>query len=283
MNILVSISQNHVLPLRVMLGSLFRNNPGERFDVYLIGEDILARDVAAIASLCDMSGHSLREIHADPALLREAPSLRYYPRTMYYRLLAAELLPDDMERALYLDPDILVINSIRPLYDLDLGDRLFAAAVHNSLINISKHANMMRLSSYTAKGCFNSGVLLMNLPHMRSRVCVDDIVRYAKAYQDFLILPDRDILNGLYGGGIVTVDDSIWNYDARKYMEYLLASQGTKNMEWIKDNVACLHFCGRNKPWREDYTGSFGPLYRHYAHIVERTPQDDVVNQTGVV
>ena len=40
---------------------------------------------------------------------------------MYYRLLAPHLLPGQVDRVLYLDPDILVINPIRPLWDTDLA------------------------------------------------------------------------------------------------------------------------------------------------------------------
>lgn len=48
---------------------------------------------------------------------------------MYYRLLAAEILPQDMERILYLDPDVLVINSLVPLWNMKLEEGVcFAAA-----------------------------------------------------------------------------------------------------------------------------------------------------------
>ena len=53
-------------------------------------------------------------------LFAAAPVVRYYSRAMYYRLLAAQLLPAGVDRVLYLDPDILVINALRPLYDTDL-------------------------------------------------------------------------------------------------------------------------------------------------------------------
>lgn len=281
MNILVTINQGYVLPLQVMLESLFQNNPDEHFVIFLIGEDLPAWAYDAIAAQCVSRGHILWEISVEPALLQGAPTPRYYPRAMYYRLLAAELLPDDLDRVLYLDPDILILNSLRPLYDLELGDNLFAAASHGDLVNVSKYVNMLRLSTYTAEGYFNSGVLLMNLPHMRNRVRKADIIRYANAYQDYLILPDQDILNGLYGTDIMMVDDSIWNYDARKYYKYLLVSAGEKDMAWVVDNVACLHFCGRNKPWREGYEGAFGALYKCYEQIMERSIREEAARQTG--
>nr|WP_243005008.1 glycosyltransferase [Hungatella effluvii] len=38
---------------------------------------------------------------------------------MYYRLLAPHLLPEPLEKILYLDPDILVINPLRSLWEPD--------------------------------------------------------------------------------------------------------------------------------------------------------------------
>ena len=29
-------------------------------------------------------------------------------------------------------------------------------------------------------------------------------------------------------------------------------------------HTAVLHFCGKRKPWKKDYTGHFAALYQHY-------------------
>jgi len=50
---------------------------------------------------------------------------------MYYRLLAFKFLPEELDRILYLDPDILVINPIDELYNMDIDNYLYAAAYHN--------------------------------------------------------------------------------------------------------------------------------------------------------
>ena len=79
-----------------------------------------------------------------------------------------------------------------------------------------------------------------------------DIFAYAREYEERLILPDQDILNGLYGTRILGVDDSVWNYDARRYDRYWLGSHGEKDMDWVMDHTVFLHFCGKNKPWSRD-------------------------------
>ena len=91
MNILVTLDRNYLPPLRVMLGSLLRNDPGETFEIYAIGDGLLPEDWAALEELCAGRGriHPL-EVPAD--LFADAPVARYWTRAMYYRLLAAELL-----------------------------------------------------------------------------------------------------------------------------------------------------------------------------------------------
>ena len=44
MNILVTLDRNYLPPLRVMLGSLLRNDPRETFDIYTIGDGLRPED-----------------------------------------------------------------------------------------------------------------------------------------------------------------------------------------------------------------------------------------------
>lgn len=59
-----------------------------------------------------------------------------------------------------------------------------------------------------------------------------DIFDYAREHADILLLPDQDVLNGCTAGQILGVDDSLWNYDARRFDRYLLLSQGERDMDW---------------------------------------------------
>ena len=94
--------------------------------------------------------------------------------------------------------------------------------------------------------------------------------RYVRDHAKELVLPDQDILNAVYGRRILEVDDSMWNYDARNYNNYLLRSAGVCDMDWVMKNTSILHFCGRSKPWQKGYIRRFGILYKHYEAITER-------------
>ena len=270
MNILVTLDRNYLPPLRVMLGSLLRNDPGETFEIYAIGDGLMPEDWAALEELCAGRGriHPL-EVPAD--LFADAPVARYWTRAMYYRLLAAELLPRSLDRVLYLDPDILVINPVRALYDTDLEGDLMPAATHTGLLaGITDPVNRLRLENYEAEAYYNSGVLLMDLAAGRREIHPDELFSYVAEHGKELLLPDQDLLNALYGRRILPLDDALWNYDARNYNNYRLRSAGTHDLPWVMEHTAILHFCGKAKPWKPGYLYRFGVLYQHYAQIARR-------------
>lgn len=270
MNILVTLDRNYLSHVRVMLYSLLVNNPGEEIDVYLISEDIGEEEADGLRRMLERAGARLHAVHVGEDWFAQAPTVRYYSRAMYYRLLAFQVLPEALDRALYLDPDILVIGPLRELYGMDMGENLFAAAIHRGILDLSGPVNRIRLAAYESDGYFNSGVLLMNLPAIRRRVKEEEIFRFVQENKAFLLLPDQDILNGLYGESILPVDETRYNYDARKYQEYLLASQGEKDLDWVMQNTALLHFCGKRKPWNA-HIGRFAALYKHYAALEARS------------
>ena len=270
-HLLVTFDTNYIPPFQTMLTSAVQNTPGRKFHVWLLHSAIPQEDLTRLSGFCQTLGVPLTPLVMDRRLFADAPISNQYPQEMYYRLLAAELLPRSLDRVLYLDPDILVINPVRALYDTDLEGDLMAAATHTGLLaGITDPVNRLRLENYEAEAYYNSGVLVMDLSAMRREVRPGDIFDYAREHADILLLPDQDVLNGLYGGQILGVDDSLWNYDARRFDRYLLLSQGERDMDWVMDHTAILHFCGKRKPWNHSYQGRFSALYKHYQRLVER-------------
>ena len=183
-------------------------------------------------------------------------------------LLAPLLLPDSVDKILYLDPDILVINAVRPLWETALDGCAFAAASHSIVPDMVDDVNRMRLR--TDHAYFNTGVILMDLNLARRLVSTDDIFQHVREHSAELLLPDQDVFNSLYGIFTKQVDDVVWNYDARRFSAYKLASGGKYSMDWVMENVAVLHFCGTQKPWKPSHSSRFSALYKHYISLAKR-------------
>lgn len=269
MNLLLTLDENYLLPCKVMLESFFASNPQEKdVTVYLLHSAIPGGKLAELEAFCAAFGAKLIPIAVEPTLFENAPTSKRYPKEMYYRLLSPLILPRQVERVLYLDPDMLIINPLLPLWEQNLGGKVFAAAAHTGLTEMANEINQRRLD--TEHEYFNSGVMLIDLKAARSLVTAEDVFRCVSEHEKELILPDQDVFNMLYGKQTLPVEDVLWNYDVRNYAKYLIRSSGSHDLNWVMDNTAVLHFCGKNKPWHADYKNPFGMLYLHYQNLTLR-------------
>ena len=268
MNILITLDENYFPRLRVLLTSLKMNNPGEHFDIYLLYSGLSERMLRAVERWCRAAGYEFHPIRMDGDLFENAPVSSRYPTEMYYRLLASRLLPQELNRIIYLDPDILVINPLRPLWETNMSGWLFGAAAHTGKTELANDVNRLRLG--VEHDYYNSGVLLMDLELGREEIIPEEIFRYVEEHRMELVLPDQDLLNALYGERIFPLDDALWNYDARNYNNYLMRSSGKCNVKWVMENTGILHFCGKAKPWKQGYIYRFGMLYQHYMQLAMR-------------
>ena len=271
MELLVNVDKNYIQTLQVMLTSMYMNNPGEDVELYLLHSRLQEKELEPLEKQCGRLGYKFFPVKIEDSWFSQAPVTKQYPREMYYRLLAPCFLPQKLHRILYLDPDILVINSLKPLWETDMKGRLFAAAAHTGKTNLANNINQVRLG--TTNKYFNSGVLLINLDQGRKEILPEEIFRYAGEHAKELLLPDQDILNAVFGSRTLELDDYLWNYDARNYSTYLLRSGGVCDMDWVMGNTGILHFCGKTKPWQAGYIHRFGILYKHYMQINRRLDQ----------
>lgn len=268
-SLLTTLDHRYLPQLQILLTSLQVNNPGETFSLYLLHSGIPEEALSGVRQQCDAYGYSFYPICVDERLFKNAPVSRQYPKEMYYRLLAPQLLPPELNRVLYLDPDILVINPLRPLWETELNGNLFAAAAHTGKTELANNVNKLRLG--TEQDYYNSGVLLMDLDLGRREIRPQVLFDYVAQHRKELVLPDQDVLNALYSKQILPLEDVQWNYDARNYSNYLLRSGGVCDIRWVMEHTAILHFCGKEKPWKPKYFRRFGILYQHYAQMTRRT------------
>ena len=83
----------------------------------------------------------------------------------FYKLLIPQILPPDIDKAIYLDADIIVNMDIRMLYRINIGLAPLAAVTE-----LSNGVERFRICSekiLAKEDYFNSGVLLMNLKRLR--------------------------------------------------------------------------------------------------------------------
>ena len=269
MNVLVTLDAGYLGPLTVMLRSLLDNHDCD-LDVYVMNSGLTMEHLeqvrCGVEAYCgaeDTKRMGLIDVKVDPKMLENAPITDRYPQEMYYRIFAAKFLPQELDRVLYLDPDMVIINSLDSLYQMDLGEDWFAAASHVG--PVLEKINGIRLQSEEPGPYINSGVMLMNLEKLREEQDVQQVFDYIERMKDALILPDQDVISALYGGKIREIDHYRYNMTERVYAaEQLDPIPSAINERWVIRNSSVIHYCGINKPWKEHYLGKLDMFYHWY-------------------
>lgn len=250
--ILVTINKNYIPPLVVMLRSLLRAEPEAEFSVYILHSSLDGSDIQRIELGVGSRRCSIHAILAEDTLLEDAPVTVRYPKEMYYRIFAARFLPEHLDRILYLDPDLVAINSIRPLFEMQMDEYLFAAASH--VKGPIQKINEMRLAMEECTPYINTGVMLMNLKNLRREQDYGQVYQYIQKYRKRLLLPDQDVISGLYASRILPLDPYLYNMTERLFL-LRADAQCWRNLDWVRSNTIIIHYCGRNKPWKKNYKG----------------------------
>lgn len=259
-NILVTLDENYIPYLNVMLSTLVHFNPGCTFDVYLLHSSIRQEMLKSTQNILQGTGR-LIPVKVNDLLLAEAPTSSRYPKEIYYRIFAARYLPETVDRILYLDPDLVLNGSILPLYRFPLEEHYYAAASHIDSLGLLHKFNELRLDMDDSSPYINSGVLLMNLSLLRKEQNYADVFHFIEKRKNLLMLPDQDIISGLYGSKIYTLDPLLYNMTERLYLIYGLFEKNL-NLNWVRTHSIVIHYCGKNKPWKENYIGNLDVFYK---------------------
>ena len=270
-NILVTLDRNYLPVLRVMLHSLSQSDPEGEFTVYVVHNSLTEQDLQRLHTLFPRV-HPI-SVKVPEGMLAGAPVSDRYPTEMYYRLFAAHYLPQQLDRILYLDPDLVVLNSLRKLYEIDFGDNLFAAASHIES-RAFRDLNRLRLNLPEQTSYINSGVMMMNLKLLRNE-STQEVIDYINEHKNALLLPDQDVLNALYAGRIIELDPMIYNLgDKYFYFKNVKIPREERfDLEWVRRNTVVVHYYGRNKPWKENYLGVLGVFYQHFSRQLTEMEQ----------
>ena len=231
-NILVTVDENYLPYLNTMLSTLVRFNPGCVFDVYLLHTSIGQSALEPTEKVLGNAGR-LIPIEVHDRRLEDAPTTSRYPKEIYYRIFAARYLPDTLDRVLYLDPDLVVNGSITPLYQMDLENYYFAAASHTGAF--LQKMNILRLDMEEDSPYINSGVMLMNLSLLRKEQNFEDVFQFIEKRKSLLVLPDQDIISGLYGSRIYALDAFRYNMTERLYQMHA-PFEKSLDLNWVREN-----------------------------------------------
>jgi lipopolysaccharide biosynthesis glycosyltransferase len=94
----------------------------------------------------------------------------YYSKSTYFRLFIPELYKD-IDKALYLDCDLVLLSDVAELFDIDLKDNLVGAVSDGFVSSVPRLHDYVteRVGVNKPRDYFNAGVLLINCRRFREK------------------------------------------------------------------------------------------------------------------
>lgn len=253
MNILVTIDKNYLPPLLVALDSIGKSNRDSHIDAYVAHSKLTQEDFDKLDDVTANYDITMIPIKLDDDLFENTPVDDRLSKETFYRLLAFRFLPESVEKCLYLDPDIYVLRSLEPLYNIDMGDNIIAAASHT--YSFVEKLNHVRLKMGKNSKYINAGIMLMNIAEMRKCTTVEKIMTYVNENIQKLYLADQDVINALFWDKTIDIDEKLYNMDEKTLKRY------KKDINYVKENTVIVHYNGKYKPWLKGYKGVLDCFY----------------------
>lgn len=254
MNIVACFDHGFVMPTGVMIYSVCVNNLDVDIDFHLVVDESVTEDDRndITETVAQFKGKRAlfydirsRKCLAFP-IYNDKNNLRI-TRATYYRLFLTEILPETLDKVLYLDGDCVCRHSLLPLWETDISNDAVGAVFDESEGNIEYYN---RLKYPFELGYFNAGVLLVNLDYWRKQNVLKTFVDFIAYHSERIRWEDQDVMN------VVFQDKKLYVPAKYNFQSGFLR----KNAKWdywkyenelneAKVDPVIVHFSTKEKPW----------------------------------
>jgi lipopolysaccharide biosynthesis glycosyltransferase len=221
-----------------------------------------------LRATCEQADAIFDPVLVDPAQLRGLHAAGNYAKPAWFRCLLPTLRPG-LERVLYLDCDVIVMQPLQPLWDTPLAGALVAAVRNVTEDHLAAGHRDFGLAD--SHHYFNSGVLLMDLAGVRRDGIVARILEHGRRHGTAVRWADQDSLNHAFQGRCHYLHPR-WNcQNSLFFWPAARAVFGDAAVEEATRQPAILHFegPGHAKPWH--YLNRH-PLRAEYWRHARATP-----------
>ena len=229
-----------------MLCSLLENNKDLIFNIHLLTSGLKPSLVENLDEMVSRYGSSLTIHNMNESKLEGVKIRTQRPLTKaaYYRILLPDVINIGIDKILYLDCDIIVLGSVKELYNLELDNYALAACEDVSPYN-SLHRNQLQLSMSDKAFC--SGIMMINLKYWREHQAVTKLLEYSKREREVIFLHDQDSLNYVFKNQWFKLPYK-WNVTPLSIVP-LDSDQRTFDLiEYVLDR-RIIHYSSSLKPW----------------------------------
>lgn len=207
------------------------NNKNRNFCFHIIGSNISDINKEKIEKLAQEYNIDIIIYDIDVTYLKNMPDfkLSHFSSAIFYRIILP-LIIKDKKYIIYIDADILCLNSVDELFDLDLKDNI--AGVVSDLDYMTEwRCPLLNLKNHIY---FNSGMLKININLWNQENISSKLIELLKGNQEKFTYPDQDALNILL----------------TQKVKYLNKRYNNINLPGTDPSkIGLIHFTGCPKPW----------------------------------
>lgn len=266
-NIVFASDDNYIQHATVAMMSIMQNTSRQNYlHCYILDDGISIRAKEKVYQTFRGTNVEVHFLCADVKNLENLFVSGQLSRAAYLRLQMAELLPESVERAIYLDCDLVVLQDIATLWSMDLQQHPLGAVVDYGIM--ASHKDWKRkqreLGFEASDEYFNSGVLVVDVSAWRRDNYGCKIIESVKKcdYQHH----DQDALNVMFYKNWASIPlqwnviPPVWNL----FIKILCKAKFRKMAIKARQDIAILHYAGGYKPWEYPEIKSFNKAYYQY-------------------
>lgn len=269
MNLCFATDDNYVKPTAVAIMTVLVSNSESSFSIYIITQSLTEENKGILKSVVqNYSSKSRIEFCVLSGTLVDSFSSTvkkedHVTLATYLRLFIPSLLPESVDKILYLDGDIICAVSLAELYSTNL-DGFSMAASHDE--RTEDDENFARLDYPKKNGYAAAGVLLINVDWWRKNNVQKKTLDFVQKHKELCKWHDQDALNKVLNGTI--------KFCRIKYNTYEQLFENGNNypqsfddeIKEATENPMIIHFCSGRKPWTKEsrcpFTSTWLRLYR---------------------
>lgn len=250
--------------------SVLANGGGDAFAFTIIQQDFDPKTRAQFAAmLAPYPNARLEWVELAIPRAAEFKQVGHLTLAAYFRIFIPDLLPPTLERAIYLDGDLIVRGSLRALWEVDLGGRAVAAVRDPLRTAQDVHDRYVKLGLPHHAHYFNSGVLVLDLAKWRAERLPARIAQFVVDHPERISWNDQDALNAILHDDYAALPME-WNFQ-RRMCHMLPRDLGLSVAEYLRlrRSPRIVHFTEEIKPW----SWRDGHPYAHaYFRYLRMTP-----------
>lgn len=258
-HIAMATDRNYLVFVSIVITSLLDNfNREDRLTLHLLlNGSVVPDDLAPLRELQKRRDFALQEHFIDKERFIKDWGT---DTAILYRCELPNICPD-LDRIIYLDCDLVVLDDIAKLWDLDLKDNVLAG-VSDRAGRKTPAASRVPENEYV-----NSGVLVMDLQKMRAVDAVKQMAHLFSTKRENFLFIDQDLLNHFFRGRIMLFPPQ-WNIFNSLFRH--LPLENTYSNEELAEafrHPGIAHFSDRYKPWLffRSVHHPFASWFWHYA------------------